>query len=374
LPEAAIGRRVSWGREERFGEQFDAPGAGGPGHAPQAGTARRSIPKLEFTVSRQVRPASATPARATALPARGRSRSPRGRRLGSINRLLVLLVLLEAVALVVVIGSKGQRPASIATPRATRVATHTARRHRADRAPSPTKSPPYPAIGAMSAASSYIEARAGTNAFAVVDSRGKEFGLNDHRLYLSASTMKSMLLVAYLRNLAAQHGTVGAQSASLLQPMIHVSDNNAAEAVWDIVGTSGLESIAHLSGMTDFAAGRDWANELISCADMARFFYKMDSLIPRQFRSYARALLSGVEPTESWGIPQVARPRWRVYFKGGWRGTAEGQLVSQIGRLEQRGRKIAIAMMTVGDPSMYYGEETIAGVTARLLAGSKPGA
>jgi hypothetical protein len=122
--------------------------------------------------------------------------------------------------------------------------------------------------------------------------------------------------------------------------------------------------------MTDFTPGVDWANELISSADMARFFYKMDSLIPRQFRSYARGLLAGVEPSESWGIPQVARPTWSVFFKGGWRSTAVGQLVSQIARLEQRGRKIAIAVMTVGDPSMYYGEETIAGVTARLLANS----
>jgi hypothetical protein len=156
--------------------------------------------------------------------------------------------------------------------------------------------------------------------------------------------------------------------------MIHVSDNKAAEAVWDIVGNSGLETVARLAGMTDFTAGVDWANELISCADMARFFYKMDSLIPRRFRSYARGLLSGVEPSESWGIPQVARPSWRVYFKGGWRGTASGQLVSQIARLEQRGRRIAIAAMTVTNPSMAYGEETIEGVTARLLGISKPAA
>ena len=127
--------------------------------------------------------------------------------------------------------------------------------------------------------------------------------------------------------------------------------------------------------MHDFTLGVDWANEQISAADMARFFYRMQRLIPRQFRAYARGLLSSVVPSESWGIPEVARPRWRVYFKGGWRLTGDGQLVSQIARLEQRGRRIAIAVMTVDDPSMTYGEDTIEGVTARLLGETvRPGA
>jgi hypothetical protein len=195
-----------------------------------------------------------------------------------------------------------------------------------------------------------------------------------HRLYVSASTVKSMLLVAYLRLLASRgEQDVDGQAASLLEPMIEVSDNYSAEAVFDIVGNAGIEQVARLAHMHDFTPGVDWANEEISCADMARFFYRMQSLIPRQFRSYARRLLSSVTASESWGIPEVARPQWRVYFKGGWRLTAQGQqLVSQIARLEQHGRRIAIAVMTVGDPSMPYGEDTIEGVTAGLLGESVP--
>jgi hypothetical protein len=56
-----------------------------------------------------------------------------------------------------------------------------------------------------------------------------------------------------------------------------------------------------------------------------------------------------------------------VYFKGGWRGTEEGQLVSQVARLERGKRKFAIAVMSVSDPTMQYGEDTIEGVTARLI-------
>jgi hypothetical protein len=190
-----------------------------------------------------------------------------------------------------------------------------------------------------------------------------------HEPYVSASVVKAMLLVAYLRALAAAHETVGATSQSLLYPMIHVSDNHAASLVGERVGTSGLEDVVHRARMTDFVLGANWANEEISAADQAKFFFKMNSMIPRQFRAYAQTLLSAIDLNESWGIPAVARPAWQVYFKGGWRRTGEGQLVSQIAWLQQGRRKIAIAVMTVHDPSMSYGEQTIEGVTQLLLAG-----
>jgi Beta-lactamase enzyme family len=227
---------------------------------------------------------------------------------------------------------------------------------------------PYPAVISMERAAAYLERRHGRTAFAVVDSSGRELGLNAHESFVSASVAKAMLLVADLRALASEHERLDVVSRSLLGEMITQSDNNAAEAVWRRVGDAGLEDVAARAGMTGFELGPDWANEQITPGDQARFFFEIDSLIPARFRAYARSLLSGVEPSQSWGIPAVARPRWTVFFKGGWRGTAEGQLVSQVAWLEYGGRRIAIAVMTVSDPSMRYGEQTIEGVTKRLLA------
>jgi hypothetical protein len=236
----------------------------------------------------------------------------------------------------------------------------------------PKASGPYPSVTSMERAAAYLQTRTGRTAFAVVDSSGRELGLNAHSHFLSASVVKAMLLVAYLRRLAARHEQVGSPSQALLYPMIHVSDNHAASATWRIVGDDGLEDVARRAGMVDFELGPDWANEEISAADQARFFFGMDSLIPPQFRAYARSLLSAVDPSQSWGIPAAARPAWRVFFKGGWRGTYEGQLVTQIARLQRGARQIAIAVMTVSDPSMEYGEETIEGVAARLLTARPP--
>jgi hypothetical protein len=227
----------------------------------------------------------------------------------------------------------------------------------------------YPSPAAVANATRFLATRSGVTAFAVVDSEGRLSGVNLHETFVSASVVKAMLLVAYLRRLDAmgQH-FVDANSNSFLYPMINVSDNGAATHTWSIVGNSGLYAMAAAAGMTDYSVYTDWASSQISVADQARFFFEMDSLIPKEFVGYARRLLSTIAGYESWGIPAVARPHgYTVFFKGGWRGTSIGQLVHQIGRLEGHGRTFSIAVMTNGDPSMGYGIDTIQGVTAALL-------
>jgi Beta-lactamase enzyme family len=226
----------------------------------------------------------------------------------------------------------------------------------------------YPAPGAIAAASSYEKARGGYTSFAVIDSEGRMYGRHLHRTFVSASVVKAMLLVAYLRKLAATHRGLDGTPRSLLEPMIHVSDNEAATAVWERVGDRRLRALARRAGMTDFSIEGIWANAMISAADQARYFYEMEGLIPARFRHFADHLLSHIAGYESWGIPAIARPRgWTVFFKGGWRGTWRGQLVHQISRLQKPHERLAIAVMTDGDPSMEYGIETIEGVAARLL-------
>jgi hypothetical protein len=227
----------------------------------------------------------------------------------------------------------------------------------------------FPHSGGVIAAAHYLSLRAGVTAFAVYDNEHKLSGTNVHARFHSASVVKSMLLVAYLQTLAAQHRGLSSQSTGLIYPMIHSSDNNAASAIDAIVGDAGLERVARQADMVDFApAGGWWGFTEISAADMARFFYVQDRLIPGQFDGYARWLLSTIEPSESWGIPAAARPGFAVFFKGGWLPISEG-LVNQAARLERGTETFAMAVLTRDDPSMGYGEETLAGVTARLVHG-----
>jgi hypothetical protein len=227
----------------------------------------------------------------------------------------------------------------------------------------------FPGPPAVSRAASYLAGRTGRTAFAVMDSEGRLSGVNIHWTFLTASVVKAMLLVEYLRRLDAmgQHH-VDSYSNSFLYPMIHVSDNNAASQCYSIVGNSGLYDIAGLAHMTEFSVGGNWGTALLSPADQARFFFEMDSLIPREFVGYARYLLSTIDPSQSWAIPAVARPLgYKVFFKDGSEPTGLGQLVHQVARLEGHRKTFSMAVMTDGDPTMQYGIDTIAGVTAALL-------
>jgi hypothetical protein len=227
----------------------------------------------------------------------------------------------------------------------------------------------YPGPRAVARAERALASRSGRTALAVVDTEGRLTGVDLHPTFVTGSVVKAMLLVAYLRRLDARgERHVDPASRAILYPMIHVSDNDAATACWWIVGNAGLYGVAHAAGMTDFSNSGDWAQAQLSAADQARFFFEMDSLIPREFVGYARFLLSTIAGYESWGIPSVARPRgYRVFFRAGWRPTVLGQLVHQIARLEGHHRVFSLAIMTDGDPSMDYGIQTLDIVTRALL-------
>ena len=227
----------------------------------------------------------------------------------------------------------------------------------------------FPGPGAVARAAAYLDSRIGRTGFAVVDSEGRMSGVHMHWTFPTASVVKAMLLVAYLRRLDSrgQH-RVDAYSNSFLYPMIHISDNDAATHTYSIVGDSGLYSVAKAAGMTDFSVSSGWLSARLSPADQAHFFFEMDSLIPRDFVGYARFLLSTIEPSQSWGIPVIARPLgYQTFFKDGSIPTALGEAVHQVDRLEGHGRTFSVAVMTDGNPSMQYGIDTIEGVAASLL-------
>jgi hypothetical protein len=226
--------------------------------------------------------------------------------------------------------------------------------------------PAYPPLGRVLAASRYLAGRAGEGAFAVLDSHGRMMGREQDRRFSSASVVKAMMLVAYLQMLAREHRPLDRSSEALLYPMIHSSDNAAASAVLASIGQEALDRVAREAGMRDYQRANGWwALTQVSAADLARFFSDQDKLIPARFDAYARRLLSTIDPSQSWGIPAIARPEFGVFFKGGW--LPEEGVVNQAGRLESRRITFALAVLTVGNPSMAYGEQTIAGVTERLL-------
>lgn len=227
----------------------------------------------------------------------------------------------------------------------------------------------FPAQAAMRSARRWLTTRRGRVAFAVAGKLGGVSGFHPNARFVSASLTKAMILVAFLRRLEATRAQPSASERLSLGYMIRLSDNASAGSIFRRVGDEGMREVARLAGMRDFRIAGDWANATVTPADQARLFLALDRLVPPRFLPLARNLLETVSPLHAWGIPRAARPRFRTFFKGGWRPQGAAQMVHQSALLERGSRRVGMAVLTAEDPTMAYGESTIEGIARRLLGG-----
>jgi hypothetical protein len=224
----------------------------------------------------------------------------------------------------------------------------------------------FPPRARLRAARRYLAGRAGLCSFALIDSRGRLHGFAPRRVYVSASVVKAMLLVAYLRKIGNRTPDAGERAA--LDPMIMVSDNDSATAIYHRVGDAALERLARRAGMRRFSVAYSWGYAHFSAEDQARFFLVFDRLVPGRSRRYARRLLSSIVPAQRWGFSRYSLARgFGTFFKGGWRGTGRGQLVHEAAMFERGPLRFSVAVLTDGNPSHAYGTETLRGVAARIF-------
>ena len=223
----------------------------------------------------------------------------------------------------------------------------------------------------VEAARAYADARAGTVAFAVRTPRGQWGRLRDHA-FQSASVVKAMLLVAYLRRPEVRSRALRPDERDLLTPMVRWSSNADASRVRDLVGYGALDRLARLVGMTRFAEDPWWGRSLITARDQARLFLRIDRLVPRRHRAYAMGLLRRIVPRQRWGFARAVPRGWTLYFKGGW-GSGRGLVDHQVALLERGGRRVAVAVLTRGNPDHAYASATLEGVFRRLVRGLSGG-
>jgi hypothetical protein len=259
------------------------------------------------------------------------------------------------------------------TPPAAPVATAAPQRPPAQSPPErssgakPRPEPKVPSAAAVRSAARFAAARDGEVAFAVVNSEERLRGFGAGRRFSAASTVKAMLLIAELRRLEREAEPLDAETDALLNAMITVSDNSAADAIHARVGDPGMFAVAREAGMARFTEAGHWGNAQVSAGDLALLFADLDALLPKRFRAYGLGLLGSVSPEQSWGIPEVARPEWAVRFKGGW--LPDRGLAHQAAQLRNGARELAIAVLTDAGPSFDYATETVRGVADRLLSG-----
>jgi hypothetical protein len=220
----------------------------------------------------------------------------------------------------------------------------------------------------MAGAAAWAAKRQGTVTFAV-RTHDRLWGRGLDQQFPMASVLKTMLMTAYLRRVADRPLRSG--DRALLRPMIRRSDNGTATRIRDIVGNGGLVRLARRAGMTRFSVRPIWGLSLTTVRDQTLFFLRLEQLLPDRHRRYALKLLRTIVPSQRWGMGQTIPEGWTLHFKGGW-GSGTGAVDHQVGLLRRGQDRVAIAVMTVNNPSHAYGKATLEGVSRRLLRGLEP--
>ena len=225
----------------------------------------------------------------------------------------------------------------------------------------------------LRAANAYADTRAGTVAFAVRTER-RLWGRDLDRPVQSASVVKALLLVAYLREPSVRSRPLTRDERHLLSPMVRWSNNRKASAIVTRLGAARINAVAHRAGMPRFQLARPWGASLITAREQTRFFLHIDGLVPARHRAYAMQLLGTVVHTQRWGIAEVAPPGWTLYFKGGW-GSGRGLVDHQVALLQRGRERVSVAILTTVAGTHRAGKATLRGVAGHLLRGlarSKP--
>ena len=176
-----------------------------------------------------------------------------------------------------------------------------------------------------------------------------------------------MLLVAYLREIGNRRRTPA--SARSLGPMITVSSNDAADTIYYRVGDAALYRLARLAGMRHFSVAGYWGNARFSAEDQARFFNRIDRLVPKASRGVrARApVLDRELPALGLLALLARRAASRRSSRAAGAEPAPGSSCTRRRCSSAGDTRVSMAVLTDGNPSHDYGAETLRGVAQRLF-------
>ncbi len=230
----------------------------------------------------------------------------------------------------------------------------------------------------------YLAQRAGDATIAVYDAAtGTTWDLNPDRVQVTASIVKVDVMAAAL-SADQQSGGIPPQQAALLAPMIEVSDNDAANAMWGAIGGApGLSAFDQVLGLQSTSPypgpitsdNLGWAYTTTTADDMVRVvnaFAFPNAILNDSSRAYGLSLMHNVRADQVWGVPANAPPG-SVALKTGFITPESGAQVNSIGYVSGAGRNYVFAILTDGNPDEVYGEGTINAVASLIFDTLAPG-
>jgi hypothetical protein len=198
--------------------------------------------------------------------------------------------------------------------------------------------------------------------------------------FASASVVKVTILSALLRKLQQEHRSLTAEQRELATQMITVSDNDAASALWAQTGRPALQRFLDLAGMreTRLGPGGYWGLTQITAHDeltLLELLTSTNAVLTAASRGYVLGLMASVVSYERWGVPAGAPAGLTVHVKNGWLPLpAHGWRINSIGSFSGHGSDYMIVVLTMDNPTMAYGVDTVQDVAEVINRALNPGA
>jgi len=230
------------------------------------------------------------------------------------------------------------------------------------------------------AAAAFLETREGPRGVAVVvPSQGVVYSYNGDELTPMASVAKVAIMVTVMDRAIREKRTLTDWELSMLRPMITVSDNDSASALWEYVGGGAtVEETLRSMGLlaTKPNPMEAWGASRSTPKEVALLLAKiaLGEILDEPNRELALNLMGQVDPSQTWGItsgvPTDQPLHADIAIKDGWNPTQGGWWVNSAGLVMPLSTKpmYALAVLTRQQPSMEYGIATIEGVASRVHA------
>jgi beta-lactamase class A len=226
----------------------------------------------------------------------------------------------------------------------------------------------------------FLSQRAGTVTAALYDTNtGLTWTLNPSQVQVTASIIKVDIMATAFEEAEQAGQPVPPAEQSLMYPMIEVSDNNAATALWnDVGGPSVITAYNRNLGLTATTPSTrpitpqvsGWAYSTTSAADQLKVvsaFAFHNAVLTDQARAFGLYLMEHVDPYQVWGIPAGAPSDATVAIKtGNYPLSPTDDQVNSIGYISGGGQHYVFAILTTGNPNEGYGISTINSVASLM--------
>jgi Beta-lactamase enzyme family len=191
------------------------------------------------------------------------------------------------------------------------------------------------------------------------ETSGKQASFHSGMRFHSASVENADMLATLLLQYQRAGMSLSPYAAMLATDMMEYSDNDAANAVWDLEGgLAGLQAANKTLGLrqTRLGAGGYWGLTSTTVNDQLRLLADLTgshSPLHAAARRYALGLMSGAMSGQRWGacavLPKAASRGTGCAIRDGWVPDPVRWVINSIGVVRLHGQELLIAVLSKGN-------------------------